>query len=104
MNVRKLDTALISALRDLDDQEEASLVVFIQTERSLNPEQRMYLAELGIPIGGINRRLFTGTLSSSKISELSDKPWVIRIRLSKKLRYVEACQGSHCLRFLGAVN
>src|ERR687885_2626804 len=85
MNYQKLDTALVMALNDVQNPDEASLVVFIHTEPVPDATAAAFLEGLGVSVTS-GRDVFTATLSANAISQLSEQPWVQYIKLSQKLR------------------
>ncbi|MBE9036503.1 hypothetical protein [aff. Roholtiella sp. LEGE 12411] len=89
MNYEKLDTALATALNNVQDAEEQSLTVFIHTESITDPAATAILESLGV--GGVTngQDVFTATLSPNAISQLSEQPWVQYLTLSQKLRLVK---------------
>lgn len=85
MNYQKLDPALAMALRDVQNPEEPSLVVFIHTEPSPDEAAAAFLESLGVNVTS-GRDVFTAKLSANAVSQLSEQPWVQYIRLSQTLR------------------
>ena len=88
MNFSKLDTALILALKKIEDQSKPSLVVFIHVEPDIDSEATAILKGNGISGITAQRNVFTATLSLNAVSQLSEQPWVKSLKLSKKLRLV----------------
>jgi hypothetical protein len=86
MDYQKLDSALASALSDVEGAEEPRLVVFLHAKRPLTDDERSELEAIGIGDDVKDRQLFTATLSPRAIEALSDKPWVKSMKLSSKLR------------------
>lgn len=86
MNFSKLDTALILALKKIEDQSKPSLVVFIHVEPDIDSEATAVLKGLGISGITAKRDVFTATLSLNAVSQLSEQPWVKYLKLSKELR------------------
>lgn len=87
MNYQKLDAALAVALNDVDNPQETSLNVFIQTEPDANSTDAPAMLEnLGVPNVTPGKDIFTATLSPNAISQLSEQPWVQYIKLSQKMR------------------
>jgi hypothetical protein len=101
MNFEKIDSFLASAIFDIEDEEERALVVFIQTEAPLEADQCAVLEKSGIQVGNKDRQVFTGTLSASEISELSDQSWVLNIKLSENLRLLRSSRVGHGLKVPG---
>jgi hypothetical protein len=93
MNYEKLDTALATALNDLQDLEEPSLAVFIHTEAVSDPAATAVLKNLGVGSVTDGKDVFTATLSPNAISQLSEQPWVQYLKLSQKLRLVNRSRG-----------
>ncbi|BAZ11129.1 hypothetical protein NIES4071_29550 [Calothrix sp. NIES-4071] len=89
MNYQKLDAALAMAVSEVEDPQEPSLVVFIHTD-NLDTQAITFLNRLGIKGVTNNTDIYTATVSSSTVSELSQQPWVKSIKLSQKLRLVKS--------------
>ncbi len=89
MNYQKLDAALTTALNDLQDPEETSLVVFIHTEPVLNSAATAILESLGVSGVTTDKDIFTATLSPNAISLLSEQSWVKYLKRSQTLRLVK---------------
>ncbi|MEH2203528.1 MAG: hypothetical protein V7K53_05525 [Nostoc sp.] len=88
MNYQKLDAALATALNDVQDSEETSLVVFIHTEPILNSAATAILESLGVSGVSSGKDIFTATLSPNAISQLSEQPWVKSLKRSQQLGLV----------------
>ena len=88
MNFAKLDTALILALKRVQDPSIACFVVFIHTESLLDSAAIALLQDLGVCGITDGKNVFTATLSSNAISQLSEQPWVEYLKLSQELRLV----------------
>ncbi|MDY6896650.1 MAG: hypothetical protein SWZ49_01010 [Cyanobacteriota bacterium] len=88
MNFSKLDIALILALKKIQDQSKPCLVVFIHTELPIDSEAIAFLEGFGVSDITAKRDVFTATLSSNAVSQLSEKPWVKSLKLSQRLRLV----------------
>ncbi|MHC5736334.1 hypothetical protein [Nostoc sp.] len=88
MNYQKLDAALATALNDLQDSEETSLAVFIHTEPILDSAATAVLESLGVSGISSGKEIFTATLSSNAISQLSEQSWVKFLKRSQQLRLV----------------
>ncbi|MEH2159293.1 hypothetical protein [Nostoc sp.] len=88
MNYQKLDAALATALNDLQDSEETSLAVFIHTEPILDSAATAVLESLGVSGVSSGKEIFTATLSSNAISQLSEQSWVKFLKRSQQLRLV----------------
>ncbi|BAY46511.1 hypothetical protein SAMD00079811_41230 [Scytonema sp. HK-05] len=87
MNYQKLDSALAVALNDVDNPQEPSLNVFIQTQPDGNSTDAPAMLEnLGVADVTPGKDIFTATLSPNAISQLSEQPWVQYIKLSQKMR------------------
>ena len=87
MNFSKLDTALILALKNIQDQSRPCLVVFIHTESAIDSTATTVLEGYGISGITEQKDVFTATLSLNAVSQLSEQPWVKFLRLSQKLRF-----------------
>jgi hypothetical protein len=85
VNYQKLDAALAMALNQVQNAEERSLVVFIQTE-PVTDSTAKFLENLGVSGVTTGRNMFTATLSANAVSQLSDQSWVKYLKLSQKLR------------------
>ncbi len=88
MNFSKLDTALILTLKKIKDQSRPCLLVFIHTESSLNSAATATLEDLGVSGITVGKDVFTATLSSNDVSQLSEQPWVQFLKLSQELHLV----------------
>ena len=87
MNYQKLDAGLALALNDVDNPQEPSLNVFIQTQPDANSTDAPAILEnLGVADVVPGKDIFTATLSPNAISQLSEQPWVQSIKLSQKMR------------------
>jgi hypothetical protein len=85
VNYQKLDAALAMALNQVQNAEERSLIVFIQTE-PVTDSTAKFLENLGVSGVTTGRNMFTATLSANAVSQLSDQSWVKYLKLSQKLR------------------
>ncbi|AFY55306.1 hypothetical protein Riv7116_2807 [Rivularia sp. PCC 7116] len=88
MNFSKLDTALILALRNTQDQSKPCLVVFIHTQSAIDSAAIAVLEGFGVSGITAKRDVFTATVSPNAVSQLSEQPWVKYLRLSQELRLV----------------
>lgn len=88
MNFSKLDIALILALKKIQDQSRPCLVVFIHTELPIDSEAIALLKDFGVSDITAERNVFTATISSDAVSQLSEQPWVKSLKLSQQLRLV----------------
>jgi hypothetical protein len=86
MNYQKLDSSLAMALNNVQNPEEASLVVFIHTEKDLDSTASSFLENLGVSNTTSGTGVFTATLSPNAISQLSEQPWVKQIKSSQNMR------------------
>ncbi len=84
---RKLDAGLAAAL---DRAAPASMSVFIHMDGEADKKRRAHLARLGVRTGSIQGGIATATLTAEQVSELSEQPWVQRIRSSTPLRLLES--------------
>ena len=84
MNYGKVDGPLAAALADISDADERALSVFIHLEDP-GEEGLEALAQMGIRSGAAELTC-TATLSAREVADLSDRPWVSRLRLSARLR------------------
>ena len=92
MDYRKVDTGLAAALEEEDDQEAATLTVFIHTDRVPDEEALRILKGFGVSPG--DGLIFTATLSPHTVAQLSEQTWVRSIKLSRRLRAVKKDFGS----------
>ncbi|MEO1429498.1 MAG: hypothetical protein AAFS12_01120 [Cyanobacteria bacterium J06632_19] len=88
MNFSKLDTALILALKNIQDQSKPCLVVFIHTEPAIDSAAIAVLEGFGVSDITAKRDVFTATVSPNAVSQLSEQPWVKYLRLSQEIRLV----------------
>ena len=88
MNYQKLDTALATALNDVQNSEKPSLTVFIHTEPILNSAATAVLESFGVNGVRNGKDIFTATLSPNAISQLSEQPWVKYLKRSQQLGFV----------------
>ena len=88
MNFSKLDIALILALKKIQDQSRPCLVVFIHTELPIDSKAIALLESFGVSDITAKKNVFTATLSSNAVSQLSEQPWVKFLKLSQQLRLV----------------
>jgi hypothetical protein len=86
VNYQKIDAALAAAIADVENEDQASFGVFIETNSMLGDGEASLLKKFGV--GGVapDRKVFTANLSAPAIGELSERPWVRFIRLSQRLR------------------
>jgi protein tyrosine phosphatase len=89
MNYQKLDAALSMAVNQLENPEEANLVVFVHTQQPLDENAIAFLQRLGISNITENTNVFTATVSLNTLSELSQQSWVQYLKLSQKLHFVQ---------------
>ncbi len=89
MDYKKIDAGLAAALKDVKDQEERVLVVFIHTECAPGAAEVVFLENSGVRVAGGEKQVFTATLSARAVAELTDQPWVRYLRLSRKLRLLK---------------
>ncbi|MEH2067809.1 MAG: hypothetical protein V7K47_06525 [Nostoc sp.] len=93
MNYQKLDAPLTVALNNVQDLEKPNLAVFIYTEPVSDPVVTSFFTSLGVNGMRNDQNLFTATLSSNAISQLSEQPWVKSLKLSQKLHLVNSTKG-----------
>lgn len=86
MNYQKLAPQLASALRDVQSGFVDKLAVFVQTIAVPTVEQAETLRSLGVRVPEEDRTIFTADLSTEKISQISDLPWIKLMRASQHLR------------------
>ncbi len=90
MDYKKFDAALAMAIDEVDSSEEPTLLVFIHTNQQLDARAVAFLESLGIKDVASDKDIYTATVSSSQVSELSNQSWVKSIKLSQKLRLMKA--------------
>jgi hypothetical protein len=89
MDYDKLDADLAAQLYEFEaatDRSDAMLSIFIETKKPPAPEEAAFLERLGVSGDLKGRDIFTATLSTDAIAELSSQPWVRYLKLSRKLR------------------
>jgi len=83
----KLDADLSAELDQAPaDPNEPAFSVFVQTDRPLRAEEAAVLSRVGVAGDFVGRDLFTATLSTRAVDELSKQPWVRYLKLSRRLR------------------
>ncbi len=87
MNFTKLDTALILAIKKIQDRSIPCLVVFIHTQSAIDSTATTVLEGFGITGITAQKDVFTATLSLNAVAQLSEQPWVKYLKLSQKLRF-----------------
>ena len=60
--------------------------VFVHLAAEAGPSEIAILDALGVRGAVSGRCVLTGTLSARGVEELSDKPWIRQLRLSRRLR------------------
>jgi hypothetical protein len=92
LDYRKIDAALANALHEIQDPTKQVLNIFVQTDAELEPAELEFLKEKGVNVKANSNRnapqIFTATLSTNAIEELSDQPWVKYLELAQKLKFV----------------
>lgn len=83
-NHAKLDAALALALHEAGESD-TGLDVFVELGEDAGDVEE-HLARLGVPGGDPGARVLSATLSARQVSELSQQPWVRRVRLSQGLK------------------
>ncbi|MGB5961896.1 MAG: hypothetical protein WBG73_14610 [Coleofasciculaceae cyanobacterium] len=86
MNYQKLDAALAMALNEVESVDECSLVVFIHTDPVPDRNAIALLEQLGVSNVKSGGDVFTATLSTNGVAQLSQQSWVQYLKLSHKLR------------------
>lgn len=87
MNYRKIDASLASALRNTEGQEEeAAFSVFVRTNEDAGSEAAATLGDMGVRNPGSGPKVYSADLSPRAVAELSEKPWVKSLTLSRTLR------------------
>ena len=85
-NPRKLDPGLNSALRKVTDPNSRFEVV-VRALRALAPDEAVYLSGLGVRgADRPGRQTFTGSVSKRAVEDLSDKPWIQSVSLSRPFK------------------
>lgn len=85
MNYQKLDAPLAMALNQVEESTVPSLVVFIHTQSPLEASALNILKNIGISDITSKDDVFTATLSSNSLSQLTEQNWVKFVKLSQKL-------------------
>ncbi len=88
MNYKKLDAGLAMAVNQVENPQAPSLVVFIRVNQPLDNSAFTFLESLGIKDVTLGKEVFTATVSTDAISQLSGQSWVQFLQLSQKLRFV----------------
>jgi len=88
MDYRKLDPALVTALRDVGDLDERSLSVFVRLSVPPGPREAGVLTDLGLTGVSTERSTYTATLSARAVTRLAEEPWVRSVALAQRLRPV----------------
>jgi hypothetical protein len=87
MDYGKIDAWLSAELGNESLTCERNLLVFVEITAPPDGEQKEELKRLGLADIASDRTIFSAQMSSQQVSELSDKPWVRLLSLSKKLNY-----------------
>ncbi|MEM1395326.1 MAG: hypothetical protein AAGG00_18950 [Cyanobacteria bacterium P01_H01_bin.150] len=74
------------ALKKIQDQSRPCLVVFIHIELPIDSEAIALLEDFSVSGITAQRDVFTATLSSNAVSQLSEQLWVKSLKLSQQLR------------------
>jgi len=85
MNYRKLDAQLTAALEKAQNSEEPALSVFIHLAPAADSSAVTFLEEIGVKISA-RQQIVTAKISPREVKELSKKPWVRYVKLSRPLR------------------
>jgi hypothetical protein len=84
MDYRKIDADLALALEEVDPaSDETVFSVFVQTTGEGDAD---LLSDLGVRSAEPGPGIYTADLSSRAVAELSEKPWVRSLTLSRTLR------------------
>lgn len=86
LNYQKLDPQLIQVWEEIKDSEKKALNIFIKFSRPLNNNELNLLKSKGINIKDVEKKIITAVLSKKEIEDLSDKPWIKQLNLSRKLK------------------
>jgi hypothetical protein len=89
MNFQKIDASLSAALHGKHFTDEPDFIVFIQTTKPLDDEQREELEKLGVMDIPVKSEIFSAQISARAVAEISEKPWVRFISLSEHLRLLD---------------
>jgi hypothetical protein len=89
MNWQKVDASLAGALGDVEDPDAPDLDVFVHLASNPGPTESAYLQQLGIVNIASGRQVFTAKLSARAIEQLSDRPSVQSMRLTRRLNVLE---------------
>ena len=86
MNYRKVDAGLARALSTTSGTEETPFSVFVRTTAETGEEEAAVLADIGCRGVAPGAKIYTAELSPQRIGELSEKPWIHSITLSRTSR------------------
>lgn len=84
----KLDTGLAIALDEVGDERAPRLPVFVHVDAGDPEARRDALADLGVA-GPLQGGIATATLSADQVRRLSERPWVLQLRLGTPLELLE---------------
>lgn len=85
MNHAKLDAPLAAAMDESRDPGARVLIVFVDLETDAIATSTGSLARFGLAGDGDRGGVRTTTLSARDVAELSEQPWVARLRLAQRL-------------------
>jgi hypothetical protein len=86
MQYGKIDAGLASALSDPPTREDEMLLISVRTARPLTPAEQAEFCQLGGIGADAEVPVLSARLPRAKIGELSEKPWVRRLSLSRRLK------------------
>ena len=86
LNYQKLDPKLIQVWEQIKDSDKKTLDVFIKFSRQLDNDELNLLKNKGINIKNTEKKIITAALSKNEIEDLSDKPWIKQLNLSRTLK------------------
>jgi hypothetical protein len=84
MDYSKIDAPLAAQLKSKDPDE--LFPVFISVSKDIGEQEQSFLKRIGIMSSVANMRIFSATIPSQAIDELSEQPWIRYIKLSTALQ------------------
>lgn len=89
MNHAKLDAMLAAAVDESGDPEARELIVFVDLEDDAIARATGSFERFGLGGGGDRGGVRTAMLSVRDVDELSEQPWVSRLRLAQRLNLAD---------------
>jgi hypothetical protein len=88
MERKKLDLSLQRALDISRNPGEDRFSVFIETSLPVSGEEQQFLEGMGMRNVRAGNTVFPASLTGTLIGTLSDQPWISRIRLATRMKYL----------------